>query len=150
MTQKWVRAKLGHPMIYTDAQIIMTIYVGVKEFYTLPVPHQYIVAAFTYNKDFCTKVTFYSIERAKEIQAALEIKGWWVIVLQWFAHSWTISCAMKIVLAGYKDVWCIYQMSIDVETLVKQLGKPYQDIYEQGLVPTKQNQVLRLVMIFID
>ena len=42
---------------------------------------------------------------------------------------------MKIVLAGYKDVWCIYKMSIDVETLVKQLGKPYQDIYEQGLVP---------------
>ena len=32
-------------------------------------------------------------------------------------------------------MWCIYQMSIDVETLVKQLGKPYQDIYEQGLVP---------------
>ncbi|HHM0781713.1 TPA: hypothetical protein ACRGD8_005590, partial [Klebsiella pneumoniae] len=26
-------------------------------------------------------------------------------------------------------MWCIYQMSIDVETLVKQLGKPYQDIY---------------------
>ena len=75
MTQKWVRAKLGHPMIYTDAQIIMTIYVGVKEFYTLPAPHQYIVAAFTYNKDFFVqKVTFYSIERAKEIQAALEIK----------------------------------------------------------------------------
>ncbi|KAA1702169.1 DUF6392 family protein [Klebsiella pneumoniae] len=75
MTQKWVRAKLGHPMIYTDAQIIMTIYVGVKEFYTLPVPHQYIAAAFTYNKDlFAEKVTFYSIERAKEIQAALEIK----------------------------------------------------------------------------
>ncbi|EPM3705717.1 DUF6392 family protein, partial [Klebsiella pneumoniae] len=48
---------------------------GVKEFYTLPVPHQYIVAAFTYNKDFFVqKVTFYSIERAKEIQAALEIK----------------------------------------------------------------------------
>nr|VXZ83409.1 Uncharacterised protein [Klebsiella pneumoniae] len=32
-------------------------------------------------------------------------------------------------------MWCIYQMSIDVETLVKQLGKPYQDIYKQGLVP---------------
>ena len=44
-------------------------------------------------------------------------------------------CAMKIVLAGYKDVWCIYQMSIDVETLVKQLGKPNQDIYKQELVP---------------
>ncbi|MCL0732141.1 DUF6392 family protein, partial [Klebsiella pneumoniae] len=26
-------------------------------------------------------------------------------------------------------------MNIDVETLVKQLGKPYQDIYEQGLIP---------------
>lgn len=39
MTQKWVRDKFGHPMIYTDAQIIMTIYVGVKEFYILPVPH---------------------------------------------------------------------------------------------------------------
>ncbi len=28
-------------------------------------------------------------------------------------------------------------MSIDVETLVKQLGKPYQDIYEQELIPYK-------------
>ena len=28
-------------------------------------------------------------------------------------------------------------MNIDVETLVKQLGKPYQDIYEQGLIPYK-------------
>ncbi|MEI4895903.1 DUF6392 family protein [Klebsiella pneumoniae] len=75
MTQKWVRAKLGHPMIYTDAQIIMTIYVGVKEFYTLPVPHQYIVAAFTYNKDlFAETVTFYPLERAKEIQPVLEKK----------------------------------------------------------------------------
>ncbi|HHM1071359.1 DUF6392 family protein, partial [Klebsiella pneumoniae] len=25
-------------------------------------------------------------------------------------------------------------MNIDVETLVKQLGKPYQDIYDQGLI----------------
>lgn len=75
MSQKWVRDKLGHPMIYTDAQIIMTVYVGVKEFYTLPAPHQYIVAAFTYDKDFFVqKVTFYSIERVKEIQAALEKK----------------------------------------------------------------------------
>ena len=33
-------------------------------------------------------------------------------------------------------------MNIDVETLVKQLGKPYQDIYDQGLIPykTKQNK----------
>ena len=72
---KWVRDKLCHPTIYTDAQIIMTIYVGVKGFYTLPAPHQYIVAAFTYDKDFFVqKVTFYSIERVKEIQAALEKK----------------------------------------------------------------------------
>ncbi len=28
-------------------------------------------------------------------------------------------------------------MNIDIETLVKQLGKPYQDIYEQGLIPYK-------------
>ncbi|MES0268390.1 DUF6392 family protein [Citrobacter sedlakii] len=75
MTQKWVRDKFGHPIIYTDAQMIMAFYVGVKEFYILPAPHQYIAAAFTYNKDFFVqKVTFYSIERAKEIQAALEKK----------------------------------------------------------------------------
>ena len=55
MTQKWVRDKFGHPMIYTDAEIIMTIYVGVKKFYILPVPHQYNVAAFTYNKYFLYK-----------------------------------------------------------------------------------------------
>ncbi|WP_419181389.1 DUF6392 family protein [Klebsiella pneumoniae] len=28
-------------------------------------------------------------------------------------------------------------MNIDVETLVKQLGKPYQDMYDQGLIPYK-------------
>ncbi|WP_446914930.1 DUF6392 family protein [Klebsiella pneumoniae] len=75
MTQLWVRERFGLPMIYADAEIIMTIYMGVKEVYALPTPHQYIAAAFTYNKDFFVqKVTFYSIERAKEIQAALEIK----------------------------------------------------------------------------
>jgi hypothetical protein len=26
-------------------------------------------------------------------------------------------------------------MNIDVETLVRQLGKPCQDIYEKGLIP---------------
>ncbi|MGH4923045.1 DUF6392 family protein, partial [Klebsiella pneumoniae] len=44
---------------------------------------------------------------------------------------------MKIVLAGYRDVWCIYQMSIDVETLVKQLGKEHQEIYDSGLIKYK-------------
>ncbi len=28
-------------------------------------------------------------------------------------------------------------MNIDVETLVKQLGKPYQEIFEKGLIPYK-------------
>lgn len=60
MTQEWVRDKLGHPMIYTDAQITMIIYVGVKEFYILPAPHQYIVAAFTYNKDFLYKKSHFT------------------------------------------------------------------------------------------
>ncbi|HCJ4772382.1 TPA: hypothetical protein NR790_005058 [Klebsiella pneumoniae] len=61
-------------MIYADAEIIMTIYIGVKEVYALPAPHQYI-AAVTYNKDlFVETVTFYPLERAKEIQAVLEKK----------------------------------------------------------------------------
>lgn len=75
MTQEWVRTRLGLPMIYADPKTIMTIYIGVKEVYSLPIPHQQIAAAFTYNKDFFVKhITFYPIERAKEIQAALEKK----------------------------------------------------------------------------
>ena len=34
-------------------------------------------------------------------------------------------------------MWCIYQMSIDVETLVKQLGKDHQEIYDSGLIKYK-------------
>lgn len=30
-------------------------------------------------------------------------------------------------------------MNIDIETLVKQLGRPYQEIYSQGLIPYKKN-----------
>lgn len=73
MTQQWVRAHFGLPMIYGDAQIIMTIYMGVKEVYSLPTPNQNIAVSFTYNKDFFVeRVTFYSLARAKEIQIALE------------------------------------------------------------------------------
>lgn len=76
MTQQWVRTLFGMPIIYAEAEIIMTIYVGVREVYTLPSPHQNIAAAFTYNKDFFVEsVTFYSLEKAKYIQAALEKKG---------------------------------------------------------------------------
>lgn len=73
MTQQWVRSVFGFPMIYAESEIILTIYIGVKEAYVLPVPNQYIVATFTYNRDlFVEAVTFYSIERANEIKAALE------------------------------------------------------------------------------
>lgn len=73
MTQEWVRAHFGLPMIYVDAKTVMTIYVGVTEFYDLHSPYQYIAVAFTYNKDlFVEGVTFYPLERAKEIQVALE------------------------------------------------------------------------------
>jgi len=62
-------------MIYTEAQIIMTIYVGVEETYTLPVPDQNIAVAFSYNEDFfVNRITFIPLERAKEIQIALERK----------------------------------------------------------------------------
>lgn len=73
MTQQWIRTHVGLPMIYGDAQIIMTIYMGVKEVYSLPTPNQNIAVSFTYNKDFFVeRVTFYSLARAKEIQIALE------------------------------------------------------------------------------
>ncbi|MFU2318791.1 DUF6392 family protein [Rahnella sp. PCH160] len=75
MTQQWVRARFGLPMIYADAKIMMTIYVGIKEVYSLPAPNQQIAATFTYDEDlFVGKVTFYPLSRAKEIQAALEKK----------------------------------------------------------------------------
>jgi len=75
MTQKWVRERFGHPMIYTEAQIIMTIYVGVEKTYTLPVPDQNIAVTFSYNKYFfVSRITFIPLERAKEIQIALERK----------------------------------------------------------------------------
>ncbi|PVZ79337.1 hypothetical protein C9426_33995 [Serratia sp. S1B] len=73
MTQQWVRERFGLPMIYVDARVIMTIYRGINEFYPLLVPNQHIVASFSYNKElFVSDITFYPLERAKEIQAALE------------------------------------------------------------------------------
>ncbi len=75
LIRTFLRERFGLPMIYADAEIIMTIYIGVKEVYALPAPHQYIAAVFTYNKDlFVETVTFYPLERAKEIQAVLEKK----------------------------------------------------------------------------
>ncbi|MCS5932870.1 DUF6392 family protein [Klebsiella pneumoniae subsp. pneumoniae] len=79
MTQPWVRARFGLPMIYVDAKVVMTLYRGVKEFYPLLAPDQNIVASFSYNnkKIFVESVTFYPLEQAKEIQVALERKATW-------------------------------------------------------------------------
>ncbi|WP_411173917.1 DUF6392 family protein [Klebsiella pneumoniae] len=75
MTQLWARENLGLPMVHVEAKIVMTIYMGVKEIYALPLPNQHIAAALTYDKDFFVKkITFYSLERAKEIQVALQKK----------------------------------------------------------------------------
>nr|WP_319922047.1 DUF6392 family protein [Klebsiella pneumoniae] len=65
---------LGFPMVYVEAKIVMTAYRGEK-IYTLPIPHQNSSVGFTYNKDlFSETVTFYPLERAKEIHIALEKK----------------------------------------------------------------------------
>ncbi|CFR16637.1 MULTISPECIES: DUF6392 family protein [Yersinia] len=75
MTQRWVRELFGQPMTYVDARVIMTIYVGVEETYVLPVPDQNIAVAFSYNKYFfVSSITFIQLERAKEIQKALDKK----------------------------------------------------------------------------
>lgn len=75
MPQQWARENLGLPMVHVEAKIVMTIYMGVKEIYALPMPNQHIAAALTYDKDFFVKkITFYSLERAKEIQVALQKK----------------------------------------------------------------------------
>lgn len=75
MTQQWARENLGLLMVHVEVKIVMTIYMGVKEIYALPMPNQHIAAALTYDKDFFVKkITFYSLERAKEIQVALQKK----------------------------------------------------------------------------
>ncbi len=40
MTQQWARENLGLPMVHVEAKIVMTIYMGVKEIYALPMPNQ--------------------------------------------------------------------------------------------------------------
>ncbi|CAM6703195.1 hypothetical protein HV313_13445 [Klebsiella pneumoniae] len=75
MTQQWVRERFGLPMIYSDAEKMMSFYLGVKDVYTLPSPNQYLAAMFTYNKElFVKSVCFFSLEKAKTIQTAVEKK----------------------------------------------------------------------------
>ncbi|MBG1959899.1 hypothetical protein I4460_12845 [Klebsiella pneumoniae] len=47
------------------------------------------------------------------------------------------SCSMKIVFSRMSGRECIYQMSIDVEQLIKKISRPYQEIVEQELIPYK-------------
>lgn len=73
MTKHWVNEHFGLPMIYVEEKTIARFYCGINEIYPLLVPNQNIAASFFYNKDsFVESVAFYSIERAKEIQSALE------------------------------------------------------------------------------
>lgn len=73
MSQRWVREHFGRPMIYVEPQIVMKFYIGVKEFYPLPIPHQHIIVSFTYDKNLLVSdVTFYPLSRTKEIRAVLE------------------------------------------------------------------------------
>ena len=73
MTQQWARENLEQPMVHVEAKIVMTIYMGLKKFTLYQCPTKHITAALTYDKDFC-KNHFYSLERAKEIQVALQKK----------------------------------------------------------------------------
>ncbi|EPQ9408766.1 DUF6392 family protein [Klebsiella variicola] len=67
MTQKWVRERFGLPMIYSDAEKMMSFYLGVKEVYTLPSPNQYLSAMFTYNKElFVKSVSFFHWKKPKQ------------------------------------------------------------------------------------
>jgi len=73
MSQKWVREHLGLPMIYGEPKTMGSYSRGISEVYPLLPPNQNIAVLFVYNSDlFVVSVTFYSIEHAKEIQAALE------------------------------------------------------------------------------
>ena len=106
MTQQWARENLGLPMVHVEAKIVMTIYMGVKEIYALPLPNQHIAASHMI-KIFCKKSLFILLERAKRDTSRVTEKATW------------------------------WQMNIDIETLVKQLGKDYQEIYDSGLIKYK-------------
>ncbi|UJC48917.1 hypothetical protein JDZ44_10475 [Klebsiella pneumoniae] len=72
MTQKWVCERFGLPMIYGEPKTMGSYSRGISEVYPLLPPNQNIAVLFVYNSDlFVVSVTFYSIEHAKEIQAAL-------------------------------------------------------------------------------
>lgn len=72
MTQQKVRAHFGVPMIYSKPKPDGIISRGIIEVYPLP-SNQNLAVQFKYNFDsFVVKMTFYSIEHAKELQAKVE------------------------------------------------------------------------------
>ncbi len=73
MTQNWVRERFGLPMIYGEPKTIGSYSRGISEVYPLLPPNQNIAVLFLYNVDlYVVSVTFYTMEHAREIQAALE------------------------------------------------------------------------------
>lgn len=73
MTQEWIRAHFGTPMVYGKPRPDGIISRGATEIYTLLPPNQNISVQFFYNFDsFVESITFYSIEHAKKIQKRVE------------------------------------------------------------------------------
>ncbi|MES0268015.1 DUF6392 family protein [Citrobacter sedlakii] len=73
MTQSWGCERLGLPMIYGEPKTLGRYSRGISEVYPLLTLNKNIAVLFVYNSDlFVIRVTFNSIEHAKEIQAALE------------------------------------------------------------------------------
>lgn len=73
MTQEWVHARFGTPLVYGKPKPNGFIIRGVLEIYPLLPPNQDIAVQFVYNFDsFVKRVIFYSIEHAKEIQERVE------------------------------------------------------------------------------
>jgi len=73
MTQEWVSANFGLPIIYGKARTDGIMSRGITEVYPLLPPNQNVAVKFLYNSDlFVEEVTFYSMEHARDIQARVE------------------------------------------------------------------------------
>lgn len=65
-------------MVHVEAKIVMTIYMGVKEIYALPMPNQHIAAALTYDKDFFVKNHFLFFGASQRDTGRVTEKAtWW-------------------------------------------------------------------------
>ncbi len=74
MIHQWVRAYLGFPMVYVEAKIVMTAYRG-KRYIPYLCLIKIVLSDLPITRIYFQKtVTFYPLERAKEIHIALEKK----------------------------------------------------------------------------